>query len=78
METTGFVTADRVAEHLGLHVITVYAWAEEGRIPSFKIGRNRRFRLNEIEDWVMRQSHSKFVQRRRRALGQKRNRRVTV
>lgn len=45
-------TAEDVAEFLGLHPQTVYAKANRGEIPSFKVGVKRRFRPEEIEAWL--------------------------
>ena len=44
-----YVTADKVAEHFGVCKKTVYKWAREGRIPSYTIGRMKRFVIEEIE-----------------------------
>lgn len=45
-------TAEEVAEYLGMHPQTVYAKARKGEIPSLKIGQARRFRPEEIDEWV--------------------------
>jgi excisionase family DNA binding protein len=46
------LTAHEVAEILGVHVNYVWAEAKAGRIPSISIGRNRRFRREDIERWL--------------------------
>jgi excisionase family DNA binding protein len=46
------LTAQEVAEMLGVHVNYVYAEAKRGRIPSVPIGRLRRFRIDDIERWL--------------------------
>jgi excisionase family DNA binding protein len=46
------LTAHEVAEILGVHVNYVWAEAKAGRIPSISIGRNRRFRREDIERWI--------------------------
>lgn len=43
------VTADEAATFLGVKVGTVYLWAETQRIPSYKVGSLRRFRLSDLE-----------------------------
>ena len=43
------VTVAEAATFLGVQVGTVYLWAETERIPSYKIGALRRFRLSELE-----------------------------
>ena len=45
-------TADQVAELLCLKKKTVYAWAEQGRIPCFKIGKALRFRESELREFI--------------------------
>jgi excisionase family DNA binding protein len=42
------VAVAEAAEFLGVRPATVYLWAELGRIPSYKIGALRRFRLSEL------------------------------
>ena len=46
------LTAPEVAEILGVHVNYVWAEAKRGHIPSILIGRNRRFRRDDIERWL--------------------------
>ncbi len=46
------LTAPEVAEILGVHVNYVWAEAKRGRIPSITIGRNRRFRRQDIDRWL--------------------------
>jgi excisionase family DNA binding protein len=46
------LTAHEVAEMLGVHVNYVWAEAKRGRIPSILIGRNRRFRHDDLESWL--------------------------
>lgn len=44
------VTVEEAAEFLGVQVGTVYLWAECERIPSYKVGNLRRFRLSELDE----------------------------
>jgi excisionase family DNA binding protein len=46
------VTVEEAAEFLGVRVGTVYLWAESERIPSYKVGNLRRFRLSELEAYL--------------------------
>ena len=43
-----------VARYLGMSERTIYMWAQDGRIPAFKLGSAWRFRLSEIDAWLMR------------------------
>ncbi len=46
------MTADQVADYLGVHRETVYLYAKRGKIPAFKIGYDWRFKRDSIERWV--------------------------
>ena len=52
MKPRRIMTAAEVAEHLHLHVSTVYKMAGTGQIPAFKIGADWRFYNDEIEKWM--------------------------
>lgn len=41
-----------VADFLKLNQTTVYAWAQQGTLPGYKLGRTWRFRPSEIEAWL--------------------------
>ena len=41
-----------VAEFLQLNQTTIYAWAQQGMLPGYKLGRTWRFRPSEIEAWL--------------------------
>lgn len=51
MGDTRHLTADEVAERLGIPVYSVYALAREGEIPHLRIGRRVRFREEDLEAW---------------------------
>ena len=42
-----------VSRHLGVKRDTIYKWLERGRIPAHKVGRLWKFRLSEIDRWVL-------------------------
>ncbi|MFX1355013.1 MAG: helix-turn-helix domain-containing protein [Promethearchaeota archaeon] len=44
----------KVADFLQVNVTTIYAWAQRGRIPAIKLGRNWRFRPSDLEAWLNR------------------------
>lgn len=52
MQVEPWVTAETVAEHLGVAKDTVYRWRERKRLPAHKIGRLWKFQLTEIDEWV--------------------------
>ena len=46
------LTADELAERLGMKTEWVWAQARAGRIPHVRLGRYRRFRESAVEDWL--------------------------
>lgn len=46
------MTAKDAAALLGLHPQTVYDMAASGSLPSFKIGKSRKFDLKDINNWI--------------------------
>ena len=51
----GFVGVKDLKERFGPPESWWYAQAEAGRIPSYKVGKYRRFKLDEIERWLAEQ-----------------------
>ena len=49
---TRLLTADEVAERLGVTRDWVWAQARAGRIPHVQLGRYRRFREDALEAWL--------------------------
>jgi len=50
--TESWVTANDVAQHLGVVTDTVYRWRERKGLPAHKIGRLWKFQLSEVDEWV--------------------------
>ncbi len=46
------LTIDEVAAYLKLKPQTIYKWAQKGKIPGAKFGKEWRFRRSTIEDWI--------------------------
>jgi excisionase family DNA binding protein len=58
-EVTGsLLTADQVAELLGVPKTWVYEQSRAGRIPTVTLGRYRRYRREAIEAWVREIEHA--------------------
>lgn len=51
MDRHPYMTADQLAEHLGVTRPTIYNLMSRG-MPSLKVGRCRRFRLDDVEAWL--------------------------
>lgn len=52
MPTEPWVTAEQVAQHLGIVKDTVYRWRESKGLPAHKVGRLWKFQLSEVDAWV--------------------------
>jgi excisionase family DNA binding protein len=50
--TARLLTAEEVAEIIGMRVDYVYALARRGQIPHLRFGRTLRFRADAIEAWL--------------------------
>jgi excisionase family DNA binding protein len=46
------LTADEIAERLGMKTEWVWAQARAGQIPHVRLGRYRRFRESAVEAWL--------------------------
>lgn len=46
------LTIKQVADYLQLDTTTVYAYAQQGKIPAIKVGWNWRFRKQDLEKWL--------------------------
>jgi excisionase family DNA binding protein len=43
---------DEISEHIQVHKDTIRIWIKKGEIPAHKIGKQWRFRISEIDEWV--------------------------
>ena len=59
------LTADQVADLLGVPTSWVYEQSRRGRIPTVTLGRYRRYRPEAIEAWI-RELEAESASRRRR------------
>ena len=46
------LTIKDVANYLGVHTSTIYRYAQDGKIPAFKIGSDWRFHRKYIDRWI--------------------------
>lgn len=46
------LTLEEVASYLRLTPQTIYKWAQEGRIPAAKLGKEWRFRKSILDRWL--------------------------
>ncbi|MHB9032295.1 MAG: helix-turn-helix domain-containing protein [Anaerolineae bacterium] len=52
MAQSTLMTVKQVADYLQLKESTIYAWAQDGKIPAIKIGRTWRFRQVDLDSWL--------------------------
>lgn len=52
--TEPWLTVEQVAAHLNIASITVYRWIEAAKIPCHKVGRQWRFKVSEVDEWIKR------------------------
>ncbi len=51
-ENVSIMNVHEVASYLRLSEAKVYRLAQEGRVPSFRLGKSWRFRRDVIEEWT--------------------------
>ena len=54
------MTIDDVAKYLKLKPQTIYTWAQKGKIPAAKIGKEWRFSRKILEKWFLDHFEQKF------------------
>ena len=65
---TQLMSLPEVATYLGMAERTIYVWAQQGKIPAFKLGTSWRFRRSEIDAWLETQRSGPDVSTGRRPL----------
>ena len=58
MMAARLLTAEDVAEMLGVPKTWIYEQSRKGLIPTVELGRYRRFRREAIEEWIAEQERS--------------------
>ena len=59
--TDRLLTAEQVADLIGMTPDYVYALSRRGRIPTITFGRTRRYRREAIEQWLIEQERGTIV-----------------
>ena len=54
------MTIEEVAAYLKMKPQTIYTWAQKGKIPAAKIGKEWRFRKDIINEWFKQHIDVKF------------------
>ena len=53
MKNEPWVSLDEIAGHLGVSRDTVYRWIENKGMPAHKVGSLWKFRLSEVDKWIL-------------------------
>ena len=48
-----WLSVEEIAQHLGVSKETIYRWLERGKIPAHRIGRLWKFKISEVDGWVV-------------------------
>jgi len=51
-ENEKWSSIEEIAEHIQVHKDTIRIWIRKGEIPAHKIGKQWRFKISEIDEWV--------------------------
>ena len=54
------MTIEEVAKYLKMKPQTIYTWAQNGKIPAAKIGKEWRFRRSILDEWFNQHIDEKF------------------
>jgi excisionase family DNA binding protein len=65
-EDTSILTVQELHGYLKIPKPTLYALAQNGRIPAAKVGKHWRFRREDIDEWLKSQQWNRPIQRRNR------------
>lgn len=48
-----WISIEELSEYLGISAVTIHSWIRSGKdIPAVRIGRQWRFRIEEIDEWI--------------------------
>lgn len=56
------MTIEEVAKYLKLKPQTIYTWAQNGKIPAAKLGKEWRFKKTVIDKWFNQHIDQKFAE----------------
>lgn len=62
MPNDDIMTVKELADYLKIAEKTAYRFASEGKVPGFKVGSAWRFKKEEIDAWIRRQSEENTAQ----------------
>ena len=51
-DSSGLLAPPQAARYLGVKERTIYLWAQQGKLPAFKVGSVWRFRRSDLDRWL--------------------------
>jgi len=51
-EQNRWLSAEEIAQHLGVSIDTIYRWIAGRGMPAHKVGRLWKFKTDEVDKWV--------------------------
>jgi excisionase family DNA binding protein len=52
---------EEIAKHIGVNKDTIRNWIEKGVIPAYKVGKQWKFRISEIDEWIKSGASAKII-----------------
>jgi len=52
-EVERWLSVTEISKHMGISKETVYRWLEKEKIPAHRIGRSWKFKVSEVDRWVV-------------------------
>ena len=52
LETERWLSLEEIANHIGCSKDTIRAWIKKETIPYHKVGRQFKFKISEVDEWV--------------------------
>lgn len=52
MKSEAWVSIDTITQHLDVSKDTVYRWIDQREMPAHKVGRQWKFKISEVDEWV--------------------------
>ena len=52
MQTLNLMSIPQVAKYLGMTERTIYMWAQDEKIPAYKLGGMCKFKKSSLDEWV--------------------------
>jgi excisionase family DNA binding protein len=53
---------EKTVEHIGINKDTIRNWIEKGVIPAYKVGKQWKFKISEIDEWIRSGESTKIVE----------------